>query len=208
MADDATAEKTHSRAELRALLGELLQKPDEAGQIEKDIEEKFTQDKAVMVLDLSGFSKTTVDRGIVSFLLMIYQMELLATPSVEGHGGTVVKQEADNLFCLFDGVDDALAASIEIRERLNTVNVVLPDDRDLYAAIGIGYGPVLNIGDEDVWGSEVNLASKLGEDIGELGQILLTEAASSQLDSADEAKLKRNTVSVSGLELNYYEVGS
>jgi class 3 adenylate cyclase len=158
-----------------------------------------------MVLDMSGFSRTTQDRGITPFLLMIHQMRLLTLPSVADHRGKVVKSEADNLYCIFDSVDDAVAASREIAVRLQTANLILPKDRKLYASIGIGYGSVLNIGDQDLWGAEMNLACKLGEDIAELGDILLSEAAMAAL-SAGDLPVEQHSVSVSGLELNYYQL--
>lgn len=39
--------------------------------------------------------------------------------------------------------------------------------------VGLGYGPVLRVGG-DVWGAEVNAASKLGEDLAQGGEILVT----------------------------------
>jgi len=41
--------------------------------------------------------------------------------------------------------------------------------------VGIGFGDVLRIGDSDVWGREVNAASKLGEDTAKSVEILVTE---------------------------------
>ena len=42
--------------------------------------------------------------------------------------------------------------------------------------VGIGHGRILKIGDEDVYGHEVNLASKLGEDAAKGDEILATTA--------------------------------
>ena len=42
--------------------------------------------------------------------------------------------------------------------------------------VGIGHGRVLKIGDSDVFGHEVNLASKLGEDTAKGHEILVTRA--------------------------------
>jgi adenylate cyclase len=204
-AQEETDELPNSRARLHSMLEEMLDRPEHRDEIEEEIEGVFTQHKAVMILDMSGFSRTTKDRGIVAFLLMIHQMQLLAVPCVEEHGGVVIKKEADNLFCLFDEVPPAVAASIEVTHRLKTVNVVLPKDMELYVSIGIGYGPILNIEDEDVWGNEVNLASKLGEDIAELGEVLLTAEAHARVGDA-ALRFTERTISISGLDLTFYEV--
>jgi class 3 adenylate cyclase len=154
---------------------------------------------------MSGFSRTTQRLGIVSFLLMIHQMKLLAAPCIEAERGLVLKAEADNLFALFDTVDDAVRAGREIIQRLNAANMVLPEGRKLYVSIGIGYGNVLNIEDRDLWGDEVNLASKLGEDIGQIGEILLTAEARARMQDLG-VMLQEENISVSGLMLTYYRV--
>lgn len=55
-------------------------------------------------------------------------------------------------------------------------NHPLPPNQRLRFSYGIGYGEVLNL-EHDLFGLEVNLASKLGEDLAEPGDVLLTPAA-------------------------------
>lgn len=197
----------NSQANLERLLNQMIDRPDESGEINRTIDEVFGQDKAIMVLDMSGFSRTTQKHGIVSFLLMIHQMQLIARPCIENRRGLVVKAEADNLFCLFDTVADAVHAAQEINLSLTSVNKLLAEDRRLYVSIGIGHGRVLNIEDKDLFGDEVNLSSKLGEDIAERGAVLLTRAAFAQLHDAD-IKAREEMISISGLTLTYYTVES
>lgn len=195
---------THAR--LDALLSRIIQEPERREAIAAEIERDFTQRRAVLVLDMSGFSRTTQLHGVVTFLMMIHQMRLLAVPTIQACGGKLVKAEADNLYCLFETVDEAVKASRDIITRLNTVNVLLPADRRLYASIGIGFGDILVLEDEDLFGDEVNLSSKLGEDVAQGGQVLLTEAARAELDPAVATTPER--VSVSGLVLNYFGLAS
>jgi adenylate cyclase len=197
--------RRNTKANLDRLLGEINAEPHRRGEITREIETIFGQDKAVLVLDMSGFSRTTRQQGIVSFLLMIHQLQVLAAPSINQHGGLLVKAEADNLFCLFDDVSGAVRAGREIVERLNTVNLLLAEAQRLYASIGIGYGRILNVEDEDLFGDEVNLASKLGEDVAGRGAILLTIAAYSRLN--DPAIVTRHEeLNISGLTLSYHVV--
>ena len=98
-----------------------------------------------------------------------------------------------------------MKAGQEIITRLNSVNMILPADRQLYVAIGIGYGNILNIGNEDIFGDEMNLACKLGEDIAEKGEILLTTAARAELNGSNIAT-REGSISISGIALNYYYV--
>jgi len=195
----------NTQANLERLLSDIIEQPERRSEIARSIETIFAQDKAVIVLDMSGFSRTTRHHGIVSFLLMIHQMKLLARPAIEGNRGLLVKAEADNLFCLFDTVSDAIGAASDIVERLNTVNVLLPEDRRLYASVGIGYGHILNVGDRDLFGDEVNLASKLGEDVAERGVVLLTANAQAQVQDAS-IRTREEVISISGISLVYHVV--
>lgn len=193
------------RAALEALLGAVLERPSDLEEIERQIEDAFRREQAVLVLDMSGFSRTTQVRGIVPYLVMIHQMRLLSVPVVEEHRGRLVKAEADNLFCVFTTPQDALSASREITTRLAGANVTRPNELELYASIGIGFGAILAIGEDDVWGDQVNQAARLGEDIAGLGEILLTAEAHAALDDSGLAFDERK-VSVSGLELTYHQL--
>ena len=123
-------------------------------------------------------------------------MKRLALPEIEDKAGLLVKAEADNLYCLFDRTDDAVRAARAIVRQLNAANLILPEDRRLYASIGIGYGPVLNIDDSDLFGDEMNLTCKLGEDIAQRSEILLTEGAAATLALASRM-MGRAAVSLS-----------
>ena len=190
-----------ARREFEALLGEIFEKPERRDLVIAEIERTYGRDCAVMVLDTSGFTRTTRKHGIYAFLLMVHQMKRLARPVVEEQGGKVVKEEADNLFCLFRKCDQAVAASLAIVAKLDAANCQLPEDLRLYASIGIASGRVLDLDGEDLFGDAVNLACKLGEDVAQRGEILITEAGFSQLEEAVAGR--QTEVSVSGLTLPY-----
>lgn len=195
--------RRNSKSNLDRLLREMIEAPERTAELAQEIDQHFGETRAVLVLDMSGFSRTTQRRGIVAFLLMIHQMRLIATPTVEANGGIVVKAEADNLFCLLENVGGAVRAAREITQRLDTVNLLLPEERRLYASIGIGYGRILNVDEEDLFGDEVNLASKLGEDVADRGEILLTEAARAEAEKEGIAT-RPESISISGLAIDYH----
>jgi len=199
---DAIARR--SREHLFAQLSRIIAEPERRDEIAEEIEAEFTERRAVLVLDMSGFSRTTQVHGVVAFLVMIHQMRLLAGPVIEAVGGVVLKAEADNIYCLFDTVDDAVGAATEIIGKLAAANVDLPQHLRLYASIGIGYGDILVLTGKDMFGDEVNLASKLGEDVAQAGDVLLTTAARAALNPAVATAEAR--ASVSGLTLVYHAV--
>jgi class 3 adenylate cyclase len=162
---------------LRRLLSERNQFPDRVSEIDRQLRETFERKVAILVLDMSGFSRLTVQFGILHYLAMIHQMDEAARPAVTGNGGEVIKQEADNLYAVFESPARALDSSLDIFRAFDAVNSVVPPERDIYGSIGIGYGDTLVIDENDIFGSEVNIACKLGEDLACKGEILLTSSA-------------------------------
>ena len=180
---------TDSKREQRQFLSDMLslrnQQPGRIAEIDAQIIEAFSRTVGVLVLDMSGFSRLTAHHGIIHFLAMIHKMEQAATPAVEGNGGQVVKQEADNLFAVFPSAQLALEAALDIRRATSAMNSVLVDELKIRVSIGIGYGQTLLLERQDFFGQEVNLACKLGEDLAKADEILLTEAAHQQIPDKD-----------------------
>jgi len=195
----------NTATELQRLLQARLDHPDQILEIDRQIHTIFDQDCAVLVLDLSGFSRLTFRYGIIHFLAMIHRMTAIASPIIQQHQGRVMKQEADNLFATFTQVESAVAAATDIFRAFAIVNEDLPNDQDLYAGIGIGYGTTLVVGNQDLFGNEMNLASKLGEDLARQGEILLTEAAYQQLSQPAVEAWETLPLMVSGLAIQAYK---
>jgi len=191
------------RALLRRLLAVRNQFPERIDEIDDQLRDAFQRNVAVMVLDMVGFSRLTVEYGIIHYLAMIHQMGVAARPSVRGNGGVVIKQEADNLYAIFDDPALALEAALDIFRAFDAVNSVVPPGRDIYGSIGIGYGATLVIDDKDIFGSEVNIACKLGEDLAGKSEILLTRSAYSALPP-DRYICSPATFSISEMSIDYY----
>ncbi|MBC7911712.1 MAG: adenylate/guanylate cyclase domain-containing protein [Pyrinomonadaceae bacterium] len=189
-----------TRAELSGMLQERNEHPEKVAEIDAKIKETFGETHAILVMDMSGFSRLTIKHGIIHFLAMIHRMNEIANPTIEEHGGEVVKFEADNVFAVFSEVEQAVETSIDILRRLSAANTMLPEALDMYGKFGIGYGEVLMLEDNDLYGAEVNLASKLGEDLAQRGEILLTEAAYERVER-EGREYEEVLMSVSGLEL-------
>jgi len=194
MGDDA--------AELQRLLDARNEHPESLADIDEEIWRRFGRTCAVLVLDMCGFSRLTMRYGITHFLAMIRRLQTIVRPVIAAGGGHVVKTEADNVFATFDDVPDAVRAARTIQANLDAANIFLPEDWDLHAGIGIGYGPLLLIGGHDLFGSEMNLASKLGEDIAGQGEILLSAEARARVP--DETDLTEIPMQVSGLTLRAF----
>lgn len=177
MSDAPQSATNAGREHLRKLLLERNQFPERSPRIDAELRSAFEKRVAVLVLDMSGFSRLTVRYGIMHYLAMIAQMEEAATPAVLANGGSIIKQEADNLYAIFPTSADALEGALDIFRAFEAVNSVLPPERHIRGSIGIGFGSALVIEGHDVFGEEMNFSCKLGEDLAEPGEILLTRAA-------------------------------
>ena len=193
----------NGEALLRRLLAVRNQFPESATEIDVQLRETFQRNVAVLVLDMVGFSRLTVEYGIIHYLAMIHQMEEAARPAVTGNGGVVIKREADNLYAIFNDPVAALESAFDIFRAFDAVNTVVPPDRDIFGSIGIGYGPTLVIDEKDIFGSEVNIACKLGEDIAGKSEILLTSSAYDALPP-DRYICAPATLSISEMRIDYY----
>ena len=194
-----------TKTRMARLLQERNEHPARADEIDVRIKEVFGETLAVFVMDMSGFSRQTIRHGIVHFLAQIHRMHSIAAPVVEAHGGEVIKYEADNVFAVFPDVEQAVDAAVELDRGLELADTMLPDEYDMHGEFGIGYGEILVVENEDIYGSEVNLASKLGEDLAQRGEILLTESAFARVDPS-RREYERLVMSVSGLELVVHKV--
>ncbi len=144
--------------------------------IDKQIWDLFGEEWSVMFTDLSGFSRNVAKFGIIHFLVTIHEAERLLTPVIEDHGGIILKVEGDSFLIIFRKSINALECAVNMQRTLVLYNVdKLPEEKVLLG-VGLGHGHMLRIGDSDVFGAEVNAASKLGEDTAKAGEILATDA--------------------------------
>lgn len=188
---------------LEKLLDRRNDHPERLAAIDAKIRARFEQTRAILVLDMCGFSRLTTEYGIIHYLSMIRRMQRVVLPRVAAQRGTVMKTEADNVFGVFRDVPDAVAAARSVLAELADQNRALPEDWDVHVGIGIGYGPLLMVGDHDAYGAEMNYASKLGEDLAQAGDLLLTEAAWSRLKQQKRG-FTRKLARISGVRFPYY----
>jgi adenylate cyclase len=146
-------------------------------EIDSEIYRIFGREMCVLFTDLCDFTSCVHQYGTVAFLEKMYNFKKIFTPIILKNNGEVIKIEGDSYIAVFEQVDQALITVVEAIKCLTLFN----EDKDLPDKIemcsGIGYGDLLKIGDKDVFGYEVNIASKLGEDLAGAYEIFISEAA-------------------------------
>lgn len=166
-----------SEDRLEGLIEARLKLGADKEKIDNRIWDLFGETWAIMFTDLSGFSRNVAKFGIIHFLQTIFESERLLIPTIEDHDGILLKAEGDSLLVIFRNITKALQASVAMQKTLVNYNKDKSDEEKVLLCVGVGYGKVLRIGDLDVYGHEVNSASKLGEDTADAYEILVTQAA-------------------------------
>jgi class 3 adenylate cyclase len=184
-----------SEMRLWALIEARTRAGADTKQIDRRIWDLFGDEWAIMFTDLSGFSRQVAAFGIIHFLQVIFEKKRLLLPIVAAYDGILIKVEADSFLIIFKRAERALECAIEMQHACQKLNHRRLPEEKVLLCVGIGFGRILRIGDSDVFGQEVNAASKLGEDTAKANEILVTasvrdavgEAAGLQFDPLDEA---------------------
>ena len=146
-------------------------------------DERYLRREAILVLDLAGFTRNTIDDGPLQSFLRIMNAKKVCVPVLRNHCALRVHAFADDLVAIYDQPGPALDAALEIH-RLTREQKPGPGTPEGWpdCCIGIGWGMVHAIGPNRAMGDEVNRASKLGEDTARGGETLVTESARAALE--------------------------
>jgi adenylate cyclase len=167
---------TASEERLEQLIEARLAPKADQRAIDERIWDLFGEQWAVMFTDLSGFSRGVAEFGIIHFLQVIHESQRILVPCIDQHDGILLKSDGDSLLVIFRTARGALTASLAMQRAAQEYNRGRTPAEQVLLCIGLGFGPMLRIGDRDVFGAEVNAAAKLGEDTAKAHEILVTGA--------------------------------
>jgi len=175
-----------SQDRLEKLIALRLQPGVDKAAVDARIWNLFGETWAIMFTDLSGFSRHSAEFGIVHFLQTIYESQRLLIPVIDEYDGILLKTEGDSLMVLFRNPGKAVECAVNMQHTLMDYNTTKSDAEKVLLCVGIGYGPMLRIGDTDVFGAQVNAAAKLGEDTAKAWEILVTDAVKDALGERND----------------------
>lgn len=174
---------------------------------DNDVWDRFGAEVAPLVIDSVGFTRTTQSSGIVHFLTQLAQARRHTERVLLELDPISFSFHADNCFAFFDHANAAVEAAIQIRKAINAAAIPLSPEEHFGVSMGVGYGKLLNAGGEDgYFGDEMNIASKLGEDLGSHDDIFLSSGAYSTLTIGDQFEFDELLGQVSGAEFQYYRL--
>jgi class 3 adenylate cyclase len=192
-----------SEARLWALIEERTLPGADLKRIDQRIFDLFGEEWTIMFTDLAGFSRQTAAFGIIHFLQIIHEKKKLLVPVISAHDGILVKIEADSFLVLFRRTASAIRCAVEMQRVCQKASEHRPPEEQILLCIGIGRGILLRIGASEVWGAEVNAASKLGEDTAKAHEILVTEAARESAAKLPDVQFLDLGLAVAGSAQNY-----
>jgi len=174
---------------------------DKRKKLADTIWEDYGLENTVLVLDMSGFSLLTRKYGIVHYLSMVRRMQMTVEPIIKSYEGSVIKFEADNCFAVLPNPLAAARAAVSMQLAFEAANLLTTEELDIHISVGIDFGKILIINNEDCFGDPVNRACKMGEDLGAAGDILITKEAMSLIPEDAEIRGSPIELSIAGLNI-------
>ena len=145
---------------------------------EAEFIEKYHQDRAILSMDMTGFTSSAMHRGELQSLLRVLDAQRVAIPVLQEFGANLIRCFADDIVALFHEPNSAIDSAFEIHRRIELFNASpLASEHPTLCCVGVGYGRILASGPNLAQGAEMNRASKLGEDVARGSETLVTERA-------------------------------
>jgi adenylate cyclase len=141
---------------------------------------------AILHADLAGSVRMTEGDEDLTFRHLTSVRREIWRPAIESAGGSLVNSTGDSMLAEFGSAVAAVAAAIDIQERMAQFNEPLGEEQRLMFRIGVHLGEVI-VDEEhsDIFGDGVNLAERI-QTLAEPGGI----AASRALRDVAELKIE------------------
>jgi len=144
----------------------------------EEFQGRYQQQRAILSLDMTGFTSSAMNIGELESLLRILDTQRVCIPVLKDFDANLIRCFADDIVAVFNDPNTAIDAAFEIHRRVEIFrDSIRASDHPTQCSIGIGFGNVFAIGPNLAQGDEMNRASKLGEDIARANETLLTERA-------------------------------
>ena len=157
-----------------------------------------TQPLTVMMTDIAGDSERTRQLSRADAARWLTLHEDLLLPVFRAFGGSVVKTIGDAFLVTFRSPTDAVLCGTAIQDRLYLHNQSAPESDRMEVRIAISAGEV-RVARGDIFGEPVNLAARV-EGIAARGEVLITDAVYSTMNTAEVRLTPRGAHSFKGIK--------
>jgi TolB-like protein/class 3 adenylate cyclase len=115
---------------------------------------------AILSADVVGFSRLMGRDESRTLARLLEHRKLRLEPTLERHGGRLVKLTGDGALVEFSSAVDALGAAIQFQQVMAQANKDQPEDSAIVFRVGLHLGDLIVDGD-DLYGDGVNIAARL-----------------------------------------------
>jgi class 3 adenylate cyclase len=131
---------------------------------------------AIVHADLAGFTRMMEGAETRTFRHLKSAQAEVWKPAIEAGGGRLVGTAGDAMLAEFSSAVGALAAAIDIQERMARFNEALTENQRMLFRIGVHLGEVIiDEEDQNIFGDGVNLAARI-QAIADPGGIAVSRA--------------------------------
>lgn len=156
-----------------------------------EFNEKYHWERAILSIDMTGYTTSAIRRGELKSFLRIMDAQRVAIPALQEFGAGLIRCFADDVVALFEDASSAIDAAFEVHRRVKLFNASpLASEHPTLCCAGIGYGQVFAIGPNLAQGDEMNMASKLGEDIARANETLITKRTYDAISGRDDIRFE------------------
>ena len=134
-----------------------------------------TRNIAIMLTDIKGFTSKTASFSRAETQELLSKHRELVLPVTEKFHGRLVKTIGDAFLVAFNSPTDAVICGVEIQDVLKNYNADKVQSGKIEIRIAINSGEVAIHDDGDIYGDAVNITARL-ESIAEAGEVFFTEA--------------------------------
>lgn len=164
---------------LGKLLEERLTPGNDVSEIDRRIRAQFEEDWCVVYTNMRAGRDPS--GSVITYLARVHEMKRMTRPIMEASGGTVLKVIADRFIVLFKRPHDALNGLLQVNRRLASYNEGRGADAPIAVGAGMGFGKLIKVGNDDVFGLEAVFASRLGSELAQPYEILVSDSARAAL---------------------------
>lgn len=187
MAPKGSGKKGKSGKEYTSIEELLLERE----RLDKILDSNFRKEVTLVFTDIKGSTQFFESRGDVEGLAMIRRHNEMHFPTIEAHGGRVVKTIGDAIMAAFEDPASAVRATIEMQNNLMYYNKTKQEGDEIHIRIGMNTGVGL-IKDEDIFGDVVNLAARV-ESIADADEILIADSTYKSVKDMDDIICRYHT---------------
>ena len=129
---------------------------------------------AIFSADVAGYTRL-MNADEVGTLRLLTSHREMTDRFIPQHGGRIANTAGDSILAEFPSAVDALRCSLDIQQKVASVNAEVPDERRVMFRIGLHVGEAM-IRNGDLFGDGVNVAARM-QALAKPGFVCLSAAA-------------------------------